>query len=272
MLLDIRHETIYRYSAEARYGIQSMRLVPRADGGQRLRAWRIEAPGRRWRQTDAFGNVVETVSLVEPHEAIRIVVFGQVETPEEAGALFPSDTSVPPLAFAVATALTSADAELAELGRRTLARGDGRAPERDAFLSLMAAVHGGMAYVRGSTDVHAPAAQAWSLKKGVCQDMAHVFLAACRSMMAPARYVSGYVLDDAPQSGSHAWVEVWLADAQRGAGAWLGLDLAHNRLAGPELCRLAVGRDYMDAAPIRGARLGGGEESMRVAVSVARAG
>lgn len=268
MLLDIRHETVHRYAAEARYGIQSMRLVPRGDGGQRVRHWRIEAPGRRWRQTDAFGNIVETVSLVEPHDSVTVVAQGQVETPDEAGALFPADTSVPPLAFAVATGLTAADAAIADLGRAALAAG--AVPAREAFEALMQSVHGGMSYVRGSTDVHAPAARAWSLGQGVCQDMAHVFLAACRAVAAPARYVSGYALDEGAQSGSHAWVEVWIADALRGAGAWLGLDVARNRLAGADLCRLAVGRDYMDAGPIRGARMGGGDERLEVAVTVRR--
>lgn len=267
MLLEIRHETVHHYSAEARYGIQSMRLVPRGDGGQRVRHWRIEAPGRRWRQTDAFGNIVETVSLVEPHQQVRIVAFGEVETPEEAGALFPADTSVPPLAFAVATVLTAADESIGNLGREAFGDHPGPA-KREAFLALMAAVHDGMAYERGSTHVHAPAASAWALGKGVYQDMAHVFLAACRAMMKPARYVSGYALGDSPKSGSHAWVEVWIAEASRGAGAWLGLDVANNALAGPGLCRLAVGRDYMDAGPIRGARLGGGEETLEVEVVV----
>jgi hypothetical protein len=63
-----------------------------------------------------------------------------------------------------------------------------------------------------------------------------------------------------------------VSEARHGSGAWIGLDIAHNRLAGPELCRVAVGRDYMDAGPIRGARLGGVEEVMTVKVLVSAAG
>jgi len=81
--------------------------------------------------------------------------------------------------------------------------------------------------------------------------------------------VSGYLLDQPNQAASsHAWAEAWIPDANRGAGAWLGYDITHNRLAGPELCRLAVGRDYMDASPVRGMRFGGSEEDMVVNVTV----
>jgi len=38
--------------------------------------------------------------------------------------------------------------------------------------------------------------------------------------------------------------------------------------AGMRHCRLAVGRDYLDAAPVRGVRRGGGHESMAVTVTV----
>ena len=84
----------------------------------------------------------------------------------------------------------------------------------------------------------------------------------------PARYVSGYVLDSRGTAASHAWAEAWIAEAHRGAGAWLGFDVAHKRLSGPELCRLAIGRDYMDAGPLRGSRMGGAEEGLTVRVSV----
>ena len=269
MLLDIRHETRYRYLTPARYSIQMMRLFPRTDGGQRIRDWKIDAPGRRWRRIDAFGNAVDAISIVEPHEDIVVVAHGQVETADERGLLLPQNSAVPTLAFALATTLTAPDEALADLGRQCLAVDGARAPGPADFERLMDAVHGRIAYAKGSTDVHATAAQVFALGAGVCQDLAHVFLAACRALIIPARYVSGYVLDPERQATSHAWVEAWIADAQRGAGAWMGLDLRHNRLCGPELCRLAIGRDYMDAAPIRGAHQGGGAEEMSVRVSVA---
>jgi len=76
MLLDIVHETVYRYAVPASYSLQYLRLWPRADAGQNVLHWSLEAPGRRWTQEDAFGNVVHVVSLTEPHDEIRAVARG----------------------------------------------------------------------------------------------------------------------------------------------------------------------------------------------------
>jgi transglutaminase-like putative cysteine protease len=85
-------------------------------------------------------------------------------------------------------------------------------------------------------------------------------------MGIPARYVSGYLCStSAGETASHAWVEVWLTEAQ----GWHGIDVTHLEPAGARHCRLAVGRDYLDAAPIRGVRRGGGPEVMDVRVTAA---
>lgn len=268
MLLDIRHETLYRYATPATYSIQYLRLTPRTDGGQRVRHWRIDAPGRSWRQTDAFGNLVQTMSIIEPHSEVRVMVHGQVETADERGTLLPEDSAVPPIAFALPTSLTEPDAALRALAFECFGSGDSRSATPAQLEKLAEMVHERVPYAQGSTDVHATAATAWAQGAGVCQDMAHVFLAACRAASVPARYISGYVFDDHGRSTSHAWAEAWVADAQRGAGAWQGFDIANKRMSGPELVRLAVGRDYLDAGPVRGARLGGTDEEMTVSVSV----
>ena len=108
------------------------------------------------------------------------------------------------------------------------------------------------------------AAVAFARGQGVCQDQAHVFIACCRAAGIPARYVSGYLCGvDGGESASHAWVDAWLEDAQ----GWLGIDVTHLEPMGPKHCRLAVGRDYLDAAPVRGVRRGGGREVMNVSVT-----
>jgi transglutaminase-like putative cysteine protease len=270
MMLDIVHETLYRYTVRASYSLQVLRLWPRADADQHVLHWSLEAPGRRWSQTDAFGNVVHVTSLVEPHGEIRAVARGRVQTQGRRGLLRAHDTPVPPLAFALATRLTAESAALESLAASVYGRH--RGPEiagRESLEALMQAVVARVAYVPGATDVHATADEALAQGEGVCQDMSHVFLACCRARGIPARYVSGYVLTDATHAASHAWVEAWLPRARGGAGAWLGLDVTHNRLAGPELCRLAVGRDYADASPVRGMHIGGGGEALQVRVVVA---
>ena len=269
MMLDIIHETIYRYSVPASYSLQYLRLWPRADAGQHVLHWSIEAPGRRWSQVDAFGNMVTVTSLLERHDEIRAVARGQVETQGRRGLLRAHDTAVPPLAFALATRLTAEAPSVQALAAAVFGKRHGpEAASREALEGLMQAVADRVAYVQGSTDVHATAQEALEQGKGVCQDMAHVFLACCRARGIPARYVSGYVITDAQHAASHAWVEGWLPRSRGGAGAWIGLDVTHNRLAGPELCRLAVGRDYADASPVRGMHLGGGGEELQVRVAV----
>jgi transglutaminase-like putative cysteine protease len=269
MMLDIIHETIYRYTVPASYSLQYLRLWPRADAGQHVLHWSIEAPGRRWSQVDAFGNMVTVTSLLERHDEIRAVARGQVETQGRRGLLRAHDTAVPPLAFALATRLTAEAPSVQALAAAVFGKRHGpEAASREALEGLMQAVTDRVAYVQGSTDVHATAQEALEQGKGVCQDMAHVFLACCRARGIPARYVSGYVITDAQHAASHAWVEGWLPRSRGGAGAWIGLDVTHNRLAGPELCRLAVGRDYADASPVRGMHLGGGGEELQVRVAV----
>ncbi|HBH39964.1 MAG TPA: transglutaminase [Curvibacter sp.] len=269
MLLDIRHETLYRYAVPAGYSLQYMRLWPRADGGQRVLHWRIDAPGRRWAQTDAYGNAIFVTSLTEPHNEVRVVAQGQVETADERGVALPHDTAVPPLAFAQPTPLTAADAAIEALAREVLVSVQPQDLEHPGALQpLVDAVFARVAYVQGVTDVSHTAAEVLRQGQGVCQDMAHVFLACCRARGIPARYVSGYLLTDASHAASHAWVEAWLPRARGGAGAWVGFDVTHQRLAGPELCRLAVGRDYADASPMRGIHVGGAGEALTVSVAV----
>ena len=102
--------------------------------------------------------------------------------------------------------------------------------------------------------------------EGVCQDHAHALIACCRAAGIPASHVSGYFhTGDVGEVASHAWADAWLGPED----GWLSVDLTHRSLAGPGHCRLAVGRDYLDAAPVRGVRRGGGAEQMRVAVVVA---
>ena len=121
-------------------------------------------------------------------------------------------------------------------------------------------------YTPGVTNVSDDAATVLARGEGVCQDQAHVFIACCRAAGIPARYVSGYFYTgDVGEIASHAWADAWLGEET----GWLSIDLTHKSLAGERHCRLAVGRDYRDAAPVRGVRHGGGGEAMHVAVVVA---
>jgi transglutaminase-like putative cysteine protease len=266
MQLHIRHETLYRYGEPVKRSVQNLRLTPRPDPVQRVLSWNIAAPGRQSAQIDAYGNVVHLLTLDEPHREIRINVTGVVETLDET-ALVPAEGRLSPLAYLAPTALTRADEAINDFVQQRAPKKE-RADQRTALTKLAAEVSNIVAYQQGATDVHESAVSAFARGRGVCQDQAHVFIACCRSAGIPARYVSGYYYTGKDGDvASHAWVDAWLGREQ----CWVSIDVTHGTTAGARHCRLAVGRDYLDACPVRGVRRGGGSEQMEVMVRVAAA-
>ena len=123
-------------------------------------------------------------------------------------------------------------------------------------------------YTKGSTSVFTTASQALETGTGVCQDHAHIFIACCRSLNIPSRYVSGYLFTERGDLlESHAWAESWLPN-----NGWISVDVSNRCLANGSHVRLAVGLDYRDACPVSGIRVGGGYESMSVGVDVSQMG
>jgi transglutaminase-like putative cysteine protease len=115
------------------------------------------------------------------------------------------------------------------------------------------------------THSHTDAIHAFNLLAGVCQDYSHIFLAAARSLGIPARYISGHLLRAdglVVQPAGHAWVEALIPDL-----GWVGFDPTNGASTGASYLRVAVGLDYLDAAPVRGARRGGGAETLLVSVT-----
>lgn len=262
MQMRISHRTTYRYQEPVKYTAQTLRLTPRRDGEQHTLAWSIQAPGRRAEQVDAHGNITHLLTLEEPHREISIVVTGVVEIARTRDVLREQGT-LSPLAYLAPTALTAASDRIVALARDHL---EGPGPLRKRLYDLAKGVCAGVRYQPGTTTVEDPAAAALERGEGVCQDQAHVLIACCRSIGIPARYVSGYLCSGSEHTGetaSHAWVEAWLSEEQ----GWHGIDVTHVEPAGAGHCRLAVGRDYLDAAPVRGVRRGGGPELMDVSVA-----
>jgi len=264
MQLHIRHETTYSYQEPAKRSIQSLRLTPRREPHQRTVHWHISAPGRPQSQVDAYGNVVHLLSIEQPHREIRIVAYGVVETDDANAALLQDEGRLSPLAYLAQTRLTLADETMKEWALVHGLRAPGGNAQR--FIDFSEVIRGAVQYQPGVTEVHDAASDVVTRGRGVCQDHAHVFLACCRAAGVPARYVSGYLYTDAAgHVASHAWVDVWISEER----AWASIDVTHGALVGGQHCRLAVGRDYMDACPIRGVRQGGSEERMQANVLVA---
>jgi transglutaminase-like putative cysteine protease len=261
MQLHIRHLTRYRYERPVKYSVQSLHLTPRRDAGQRAIIWTITAPGRRLEQIDAHGNIAHLLTIEQPHREIQIMVRGIVETADTEGRQ--DDGPLSPLAYLAPTALTAQNAEIKSFAHEAVAPASSPRARAEA---LAEAVVRAVRYTPGMSDVQDTAATALENGEGVCQDHAHVYIASARALGMPARYVSGYVYTgDSSDAASHAWVDVWLG-AELG---WQSLDVTHQCPAIRTYCRLAVGRDYLDAAPVRGVRHGGGGEKMEANVLVA---
>ena len=260
MKLYVDHVTHYAYDAAVRSSTQYLRLTPRDSTRQRVVEWRLDVPGQPTRTFDGYGNVLHVLTLDKPVSEINIRAIGVVET---RGTLDDDADPVPlsPLVFTRVSPLTRADEAL-----QVFAEGFHRhAGTLSGLRELAGAIMQRMPFKPGDTSVSSSASQAFAVGSGVCQDHAHVFIACCRYLGVPARYVSGYVYSPAhAQSGvaSHAWAEAWVVDR------WRSFDVANGRPAGEEHIKLAVGADYFDACPIRGVRTGGGAETMRATASV----
>lgn len=264
MRLKISHETIYRYDAPLSRSIQILRLTPRSNPRQRILDWRLDLPATAQEQEDAYGNRTHLLTLEGSHQEIRIGVEGLADTLD--GDAFPpgDEERFPPQVFLQETPLTAVDARLSEF-----AAGFRDAISADPHLGLWALIEqirSTVRYTRGTTHPGTTAAEAFSLGSGVCQDHSHLFIAACRVLKIPARYVSGYYYsgpDADPQNAMHAWAEAWVEPS-----GWFGLDVSNGVKAGGDHLRLAVGRDYLDACPVRGVRFGGEKEMMEVRLQV----
>ena len=267
MRIRIRHETLYRYAAPAKLTIQHLRLTPRSYDGQHVTDWRIDVDRdcRVIGSEDAFGNILHRFTADGPLDSITTMVEGEVDTFDTAGVISGAPERFPPALFLRATSLTEPGPELLEFAASTVR---GKAPTLDSLHALLCAIHDQMTFDVDATNAATTASQVFSHRKGVCQDFAHLFIACARALGTPARYVSGYYLrsDGDEQVAGHAWAEAYVEDL-----GWIGFDPAHGVSPGERHVRIATGLDYLSAAPVRGARSGGGGERMEVRVRVAEA-
>lgn len=266
MRIRIVYATTYAYERPARAVQQVLRVTPRACEGQQVAHWRVDADADvrlRWSE-DAFGNIVHRLQTESPVSGLTVTVSGETTTFDTAGVVRDTIERLPPEVYLRHTERTRPDGALSTFA----AEND---PGRDAgslarLHALLSSVHGHMAFEVGATDVEATAAQAFALGRGVCQDLSHVFLSAARTLGIPARYVSGHLVrgdGEALQDASHAWAEAYVEDL-----GWVAFDPANGVCATDAYVRVAIGLDYLDAAPVRGSRVGGGAETMSVSLSV----
>ncbi|MFT3732473.1 MAG: transglutaminase family protein [Hyphomicrobium sp.] len=262
MRISIGHVSRYVYSEPTKYSILALRLTPPNFQGQRVVEWRVSAPGidavKPFR--DGFGNMVYLANSTEEHSESLIIAKGVVETEDRAGVVRGLTDPAPVRVYRRFTPKTLPTEDIRALASAAGAKGDIR-----GMHNLMHAVRDAIDYEVGATNAHTTAAEALKEGKGVCQDHAHVFIAAARSLGLPARYVSGYVLTGAnePSDANHGWAEIWLDSL-----GWVGFDPANRLCPTDKYVRLASGLDSSYAAPIRGSRRGIANEELDVIVEV----
>jgi transglutaminase-like putative cysteine protease len=135
------------------------------------------------------------------------------------------------------------------------------------FRAASKTIHDGFSYEKDTTNVYATVEDAVALRRGVCQDFAHVLIALCRRVGVAARYVSGYIHAGGGETlgaeASHAWAEAYL-----GPHGWIGIDPTNDTWIGDHFVRIASGRDYRDVSPVRGVYVGASSSTMSVDVAV----
>ena len=204
-------------------------------------------------QTDGFGNLLQVGRVGRPHRTFTFYSAGMVVVDDNAKMDVPAHPMYRnPSAYAAPDEAIRAFAKDVLLVR-------GNAPAWDKAQLLSHALYEYMAYEPGVTDVRTPAAEAFALGRGVCQDYAHILIALLRACGIPARYVNGLMMG---HGATHAWVEVH--DGRR----WRGIDPTNDRVADEGYITLAHGRDFSDCPIEQGVFRGGARQSQAVQVVV----
>jgi transglutaminase-like putative cysteine protease len=282
------HVTEYLYSERVSTSHHDLHLLPRATPTQKCLREELEiapVPATRRERTDDFGNRCTYVEIHEPHNNLRVTSRADVEVvplpapPAEsapweavrdavrAGADAESRAARQFL-FSSPHAPTQSWPRAREYALPSFAPGRGIV---EAARDLMTRIHKEFVYDGRATTIATPVDEVLQLRRGVCQDFAHVQISCLRALGLPARYVSGYLVTRPPPGkprlvgadASHAWLAVWVPGYD-----WLPLDPTNDLIPGEQHITVAWGRDYSDVTPVRGVIMGGGRHDLWVSVDV----
>lgn len=264
MHLSIRHTTRYRFAEPVSHGIQRLRLTPKETQGQKIIDWVMEYEGAREELTYDDQNF-NHITLLSVEEGVREVVVscrGKVATEDNAGVIGQHAGHLPLWAFLSQTDLTRPGPHIKDLIGRVERSDDGMVT---TLHNLSALIREEVVYGTGTTQVTTTAEEAAAERHGVCQDHAHIFIGAARSLDIPARYISGYLMmnDRIEQEATHAWAEAYVQNL-----GWVGFDVSNGISPDQRYVRVATGRDYKDAAPITGISFGAVTEDLSVDLEI----
>lgn len=280
MFYSIRHVTRFRYSEPVRESVMALYMQPRTEARQRLQSFQVQIQPhvQLFAYSDYLGNAVYHFDVPGAHDALTISAESAVEMAEPE----PVPNSLPFDAWNTLRRASVRDDHWDMLRDSRYVRTDALpaafegslALDRNAdpltwLKALNTALYVHFDYDPTATHVESPIADALRAGKGVCQDFAHIMIALVRKAGIPCRYVSGYVYhsedchDRSLEGASHAWVEAYLPEL-----GWIGFDPTNDVLAAERHIRVAVGRDYADIPPTRGAFKGNAASELAVAVTV----
>lgn len=287
MRFEVSHRTTYRYRQPVVQSQNVLHLQPRITPRQTLLNHSLlinPAPVNQSQLVDSFGNPMLLLNIDEEHAELVVHARSTVDVspaPETdlaaspawedvamtgTGAERPNDLDV--IQFTSRSRHTAPTREIARFARTFFTE---RKPLLAGAMNLTMHMFREFRFDATATDVSTPPTQVLETRRGVCQDFAHLAIAALRSLGLPVRYVSGYLLTRPPPGhaklkgadASHAWISVW----SPGTG-WVDFDPTNGIIPSDEHITVAWGRDYEDVSPISGVLLGGGEQQMTVGVDV----
>jgi transglutaminase-like putative cysteine protease len=273
MRLRVAHKSVYRYDPPASGVIQVLRLTPRNHEGQYVVDWRIDVTPdvRLTTHEDAFGNISHVFSADGPLDELHVDVDGQVETQSNNGVVRNTVERFPPSLYLRDTPLTQADDSIRDFAADILVSSNGNT--LDKLHNLLDRLYEDMGHDETASGEEAGqptpviiAAKAFALKRGTARDLTHIFIGAAHTLGIPARFVGGYFRKPETklaQDSGHAWAEAYVPDF-----GWIAFDPANGFCPTDAHVRVAVGLDYLGAAPMRGTRLGVGAEKLEVAIKV----
>ncbi|MCK0207154.1 transglutaminase family protein [Starkeya koreensis] len=288
MKYDIHQTTAYAYDSPVPVARHVVRMAPVDRPNQRVVAshFTVEPEPVEWTETrDFFGNKVVHIRIETAHKSFTVRTRARVEVEEpppvdaESGPSWeevreaadasadlsgasPAHHLFPSPAVPLSEDITAWAGESFPPGRPMLA----------GAIDLMNRLHAEFTYDPRATDVSTPPLEAFGMRRGVCQDFAHIMIAGLRGLGLPAAYVSGFLRTEPPPGrerlqgadATHAWVSVWCGEDI----GWQGLDPTNALIVATDHVVLAVGRDYTDVAPIGGVVFGSGGQELTVEVDV----
>lgn len=259
--LDFYYRMAITYSEPVSNCRYTLKCVPRDTDRQKIKQLQIELqPENRWSSgRDSFGNEMIYGSIEAFHDIFCCTVTGIAET-GWAESEQQKKEEVPGM-YRYLHGLALAGDGLKAYNRQISGKFSGRGAGNDyeQAVEIMNCLYKDFHYEKNCTSVKTTAEEAWQLKRGVCQDYAHILISLCRMNRIPARYAAGFMLGEGE---SHAWVEVlW-------EGKWYGLDPTNNLLVSEDYIRLGIGRDAADCALNKGIVMGGGMQCQQIAVVV----